>query len=684
MSDLNPQQAQAVLHRDGPLLVLAGAGTGKTRVVTERLARLLNSGVPPENLLAVTFTNKAAGEMRQRLARLVGRRFSADSIWLSTFHSLCVRLIRRDASVLGYRPGFAIHDRGEQLSLVRQASRHVSGAAKLSPEELLERLGRYKNAAIDPQTAIQDANEPGELTSAHVYRKYQAALLARNALDFDDLLGQAVRLLRSHPPALEYWRDRFRFIMVDEYQDANAIQNELLDLLAQPRRNLAVVGDDDQSIYGWRGAAARNILDFPLRYPGARVIALEENYRSVNRILQAANAVIANNASRHPKTLRSGLGEGDPIRVCVAPDQEEEAKWIAGVVAGDLAGGAAPASLAVLLRVNAQARRLEESFRDARVPYVLIGGQSYYERKEVRDLLAYFALVAHPADDNALRRVINVPPRGLGEKSLEAIEKAASAAAKPLSHFLARPGEAGLSGKAAEEARALAGQLDGWRAAVRGGRLRGLAERIGEDIGYAREVDGLYDDPLVAADRYRQALELDESLMAHVFREAAGGKEAASPPASPEAFARLPGQALRWLSEFTQEAALWGRSDGTTDAEVKRSAGAVRIITGHSAKGLEFDSVFIPGVEEGIWPHKHSEGGAAVEEERRLFYVALTRARRRLTLTHCAARMARGKREVRAPSRFLGEIPEAWLARETAHVSGQALEDFIERMAGSG
>ncbi|MCC8191150.1 MAG: UvrD-helicase domain-containing protein [Planctomycetes bacterium] len=598
--NLNPQQLRAVHHATGPLLILAGAGTGKTRVITERMAHLLDQGVRPENLLGVTFTNKAAAEMRSRLTKMVGRRHRLKHLVVSTFHSLAVRILRRDAARLGYTPGFGICDYGEQAAIVRKALATVRGGATLAVDDVLRRIGAGKNRGLLPEDCRRQAIEEDEMVLAAVYRRYQEALRRQNCLDFDDLLLQTLILFREHEDALTHWRDRFRYIMVDEFQDTNGVQFDLVRLLAAPRDNLCVVGDDDQSIYAWRGAMAGNILKFHDRYPAAVTVTLEQNYRSTTTILAAANAVIRNNGGRREKNLWSDLGQGRRIGLIPYNDQHEEACGIAAAVRTRVAeegGRLRFGDFAVIIRANAQSRPLEDEFLAARIPFEVIGGQSLFDRKEARDVMSFLSLVANPDADNHLLRVINVPPRGIGGKTVDALSAHAAGNGVRLADLLARPETVpGLTAQATAACRRLADQIAGWRERVREHGFDGLVEYILADTAYQEELAHLYRDPLESASRWREALEVGESLAAFA---------AANPQAD----------RLAVLAEFLGDAMLAGRQESGR----KAPDNAVRIITAHSAKGLEFPVVFIPGLEEEIFPHKNAIEADTVEEERRLF-----------------------------------------------------------------
>ncbi|MDR1536291.1 MAG: UvrD-helicase domain-containing protein [Planctomycetota bacterium] len=656
MDELNPQQLRAVRHGEGPLLILAGAGTGKTRVVTERLAWLLGRGIKPENLLGVTFTNKAAAEMRSRLAKLAGKAFPASRLVLSTFHSLAVRLLRRDAAGIGFAPDFGICDYGEQAAAVRKAISTIRNGAVPPLEKILSQIGRLKNLGIDPESFSRRALEEDERILAAIYRRYQETLRRLGALDFDDLLLQALRLLRECPDALEHWRRRFHYLMVDEFQDTSQIQFELVRLLAAPRDNLCVVGDDDQSIYAWRGALAGNILKFRECYPGAVSIALEQNYRSRQIILSAANAVIRNNPNRREKNLWSSLGPGRPLRLLACSEPGEEAEQIALAVRRrreEAGSGLRFSDFAVIIRANAQSRPLEDEFLAARLPFEVIGGQSLLDHKETRDILAFLALIAKPGADSRLRRIINVPPRGIGGKTLDLLSARAAREGVGLFRLLAEPEREPEIGKVpAEACRRLARTIHSWRKHLEKNGVSGLVEKILAEVDYQEELRQLYRDPLEIASRWNEAREMGRTLAAFAARD---------PAAKP----------IELLAAFVDEASLSGAPES---GNRKRKGDAVSIITVHSAKGLEFSEVFLAGLEEDVFPNRKAVLEGAVEEERRLFYVALTRAREGLSLSWNRARTSRGKECKCFPSRFLSEIPPEFVqAGETPERLDRAL-----------
>ncbi len=660
MAMLNPQQQAAVRHRHGPLLILAGAGTGKTSVITQRIAGLLRENAPAANILGVTFTNKAAAEMRQRVNKLVGAGKTRDLI-LSTFHSLAVRIIRRDAERLGYSPSFAICDQGEQLALMRKAASTVTCADMPGNDDLLVKISSLKNKAVMPDEFRRQAVDDWENALAAVYRRYQEALKRQNSLDFDDLLVKALELIRNHPDVASYWRTRFAYIMVDEFQDTNKVQFELVQLLAEPRNNVAVVGDDDQSIYSWRGALAGNILKFHDVYPNAKLIALEQNYRSTQTILSAANAVIKTNSGRREKNLWSEIGVGKPVALHVHNEPADEAAAIASAIRGrKQEAGGKYADFAVIVRANAQAKLFEDEFMASRIPYEVIGGQSLYDRKEARDVLAFLAVIANPEADNQLLRIINVPPRGIGEKTIDLLSEKARQARCSIFSLLADPEEnLGLQKNQSASCRKFAAQIDAWRQRLCEAGYAGLVKAVLEETGYQEELAALYANPLEAASRWNEALEVETSLAAF----AAKNKEE-YPDDQPSAI----------ITKFLQEAMLAGKADG---AKRDSAYDSVKIITAHSAKGLEYPYVFIPGLEEGIFPHKNSIADDNVEEERRLFYVAMTRARLELTLSYSRARTSRGKTTEMQPSRFLEEIPAELLQVDSAPTRVEETADWL-------
>jgi DNA helicase-2/ATP-dependent DNA helicase PcrA len=610
----------------GPVLILAGAGSGKTRVITHRVAHLVvDHGVDSARVLAVTFTNKAAGEMKARAEALLdGRPLRA---WMSTFHSFCVRLLRREAAAAGLAPGFLIYDEDDQLAAVREAMRALDLSEKLHPpRRMLSRISARKNSG---RAGEDDDGYAADLTT-RVMERYHEVLRAGRAVDFDDLLLRAVALLDGNALVREAWRLRFPFLLVDEYQDTNRPQYELVRLLAGPGGNLTVVGDEDQSIYSWRGADISNILDFERDFPGARVFRLEDNYRSSQRILDAAGALVARNVRRKGKTLRAVKGEGEPVRVHEAMDEFQEAAWVTERIASARSRG----RVAVLFRMNAQSRLFEEGLLRLRLPYLVLGGVGFYERKEVKDVLAYLRLVQNPRDAVAFRRVVNVPPRGIGAKTVEEIDRVAAAGGETLWEATGRLlDEAALPSRALAPLRQFRETLLTLQAEAGGRGLRLLIERVLELSGYGAAL--AREDTQESQDRLENLAELLSAAADYESRE-----EAPS------------------LAGFLDRAALVSETDRLRDDV------PVLLMTLHAAKGLEFESVFLVGLEEGLLPHSRSlTGEDALEEERRLCYVGMTRAMERLHLSWARSRQVFGQRRVTEPSRFLAEIPEAGLER---------------------
>ncbi|MBI2921020.1 MAG: UvrD-helicase domain-containing protein [Planctomycetes bacterium] len=625
LASLNSAQRRAVETLEGPVLVLAGAGTGKTKVLTTRLALLLSKGEKPASLLAVTFTNKAAREMKERAAKLAGA--AARETWLSTFHSLCVRILRREIEALGYRKDFSIYDDSDQESVVRAVLKElrVPGAVA-SADAVRWRISGAKNRGLDAAAMAGAAQDDVDAVAARAFEKYQAGLKARNAVDFDDLLTLTVRLFREHPKALEKYRKQFRYLLVDEYQDTNAVQYEIVRSLAGPHRNLFVVGDDDQSIYGWRGADHAHILRFEHDFPGATVVRLEQNYRSTTAILEAANTLIAKNAARHKKTLFSRLGQGAPVRAVELADERAEAMWVVGQIRRS---PRRKSDFAVLFRTNAETRPFEEQLRLAQIPYAVLGGQRFYDRREVRDVLAYLRLASNPHDDAALARIANVPPRGIGDSSMEKLDTFAAQNGMPLFEAFRRAEEAGVPRAAAASAKKLAGFLERAGKSVKKDPAKGGPAMV-DELDLAGELRRETQDENAADARVNSI----EGVLADL-----------------SAFAKSGGD----LAGYLEKVALLDRDD-PGDADGRREA--VTLLTVHAAKGLEFPAVFVTGLTDGIFPHRRSTGEEmALEEERRLFYVAMTRAKEELVLTRPCERSKRGRVAAALPSRFLAELP---------------------------
>ena len=624
--DLNAAQSEAVHTLSGPLLVLAGAGTGKTRVVTYRIAELIRRRTPPHRILAVTFTNKAADEMQQRATALLGKRIERKPE-ISTFHSLCVRILRRHSTRLGYPAAFAIYDRGDQEGVARSALREIKAAeGLLRPGELLYFIGRWKTAGAGPEQAATLAETDKEHLAASGYRRYQNALQAAGAVDFDDLLLCVEELFRSFSKIRDAEAKRFDHLLVDEYQDTNGSQYRIVKALAADHRNLCVVGDDDQSIYGWRGAEVAHILGFKKDWPDAKIVRLETNYRSTCEIVAWANRLIAFNRFRHAKSLRATVA-GQPPRVLQLEDEVQEAKTVVGEIAARIQEHKRqPRDFAVLCRTNEQPRTFEMEFRRLNIPYVLLGGMSFYDRKEVRDLLAYFKVLVNPRDEVSLLRIINTPARGIGTQTVKHLMEQAIGRGKPLWETLP---DAGL--RAVEEFR---GMIVSFRQRLDKGPLAETVRAIITDIRYRDELARLYPDANERQSRWQAVEEVVNAVAAYAQR------------------ARQPA-----LSGFLQEVALTGNEqEKDKDSQLQRNAAA--LMTLHAAKGLEFREVYVVGMEEGMLPHAKSIAGSesAVDEERRLCYVGVTRAQRRLTLTLALSRLKWGKPRPTIPSRFLYEL----------------------------
>ena len=644
LDGLNPEQRRAVSCTEGPLLVLAGAGSGKTRVITVRMAHLLARGVAARNVLAVTFTNRAAREMRERVSGLVGKQ-SASELTLGTFHSFCVQALREHGAAIGVARNFTICDASDQLSAFRGALRELRVPdATLQPSALAAKVSLAKNRLFESEGYLEKAADETEELVGRAWQRYEEHLRRSRTLDFDDLLLFTLRLLKQHAEVRARFAERYRYVLVDEYQDTNGPQYEILRQIAGGHRNLCVVGDDDQSIYGWRGADVSKILNFERDFPGATVVRLETNYRSTRQIVEAANRVIANNPLRHEKTLRSGVGDGPPLSAMRLEDEHQEAEYIAREMRELVSTRAARLSdFAVLFRAAALARPFEERLRAHQLPYVLVGGMSFFDRKEVRDVLAYLRLVENPDDEVSLLRVINTPPRGVGKSTVErALEHAADQGVSAARVFRAA---APIPGVAPAQAQAVRGFLDlmetlRGQAGKRG--LAALVHAVVDAVGYRGEVERLYPDPLSFQTRWAAVDEILESAARH------------------ERSARRP-----TLSSFLQDLALSATDEPEGDEGKPREA--VTLMTLHSAKGLEFERVYLVGLEEGLFPHARSVAEDGVEEERRLMYVGITRARRNLTLTCTAARNKYGRTVESMPSRFLYELkgeapPAGWRA----------------------
>jgi DNA helicase-2/ATP-dependent DNA helicase PcrA len=648
LTGLNPVQSDAVTHTEGPLLVVAGAGSGKTRVLTHRIAHLIRDrGVSPFAILAITFTNKAADEMKSRVAALVGP--VAEKMWVSTFHSACVRILRRDADLLGYPRQFTIYDEADAVRLTGYVIRDLGlDTKRFPPRSVHAAISAAKNDGLHAEAYTQRAGNLFERKIGQVFAEYQSRLHRAGSMDFDDLLTNALRLLREHPQTLQHYQERFQHILVDEYQDTNRVQNELVLLLAADHRNIAVVGDQDQSIYAFRGADMRNIVEFEDAFPDTTVVLLEQNYRSTQTILDAANAVIAHNVSRKPKELWTDQGAGDPIVRYHADDEVDEAQWITREMArlhdasdvqvpdrplGSQHGGRLRwGDIAVFYRTNAQSRVLEEQLMRVGIPYRVLGGTRFYDRKEVKDAVAYLRAVVNPVDEVSIKRVLNEPKRGVGATSIGRLDAWATAHGLPFLDALRRADDAGVSGKAARGIAAFLQLLDDVADTVASGPgplLQALLERSG----------------------YLDALEAERTI------ESEGRLEN---------LAELVGAAgeVASVEEFLESISLVSDVDDLDEADQS----SVVLMTLHAAKGLEFPVVFIIGLEDGVFPHLRSlTEPDQLEEERRLAYVGITRARQRLYLTHAWSRTLFGGTQYNPPSRFLDEIPEGLIHDVEGH-----------------
>jgi DNA helicase II / ATP-dependent DNA helicase PcrA len=652
---LNPQQRQAVETIHGPVLILAGAGTGKTRVITCRVAHLIRQGIAPAQILAVTFTNKAAREMKARVADLVPREALKDAEGrvagptICTFHSLCVRILRQHIEKLGYKRNFVIYDESEQLGAIKKILSHISAKGeKTDPKAIQALLSRWKNTGRVTR-AGEGADEGARVVAELVHKRYESALRACNAVDFDDLLLLALRLFKEHPVVLTACRARYRYVMVDEYQDTNAAQFELVHLLTQEHRNLCVVGDDDQSIYGWRGAEIANLLDLEKHFPEVKVIKLEQNYRSTNVILSAANAVIRHNARRRGKQLWSQKGSGDKITLHTFETDEEEAKTIVEEIEFLRLARRVPwGRQAILFRTNQQARPFEMALRQACVRYHLIGGQSYFDRREVRDVLAYLKVLVNPHDDVSLLRIANVPARGLSDVTLERLLAASQERhASVYAAMRHTDVQAGFVTKTQESIRGFIELLERTRAPLQGEQpisLSAWAEGWLGEIGYVEDLRRGEKKAETADNRVRNLKELVAELN--------GGASLVSSPGER-------------LSSFLEELALdQGRED-----EEEATGDAVTLITMHSCKGLEFPHVYVVGLEDGLLPHARSKVEGTLDEERRLFYVAITRAMHSLSISYCLGRKKYGQVVPCHPSPFLAELPDDLVERAEDRVN---------------
>ena len=639
LEGLNPKQYEAAAVMDGAVLVLAGAGSGKTRVLTRRIAHLVERGVPPWQILSVTFTNKAAAEMKERVAHLMADPDKARRVMVSTFHSACVRFLREDIQELGYSKQFTIFDDDDQRALLKQIAEDLRVSKEVNLYEVRSAIDRAKNSLLSPEDLANDKGiPPGDPTPA-IYAAYQQRMFAASAVDFNDIINLVVKLWEEHPAVLAKYRNRFRYLLVDEYQDTNRAQFRLIELLTAglDHGNVMVVGDDDQSIYGFRGADIRNILDFQKTFPHAQVIRLEQNYRSRGNILRAANAVVKNNRERMDKTLWTDQAPGEPLAMLVGQDEAEEAELIKERMLRFGRDGRRWGEMAIIYRTNAASRAFEQAMTQARIPYVLVGAKKFYQRKEVKDLISYLKLMLNPADPMAFERVVNTPRRGVGPKLMDELREAANQAGVPMLEA-ARRLSASSSGRGMAALREFVGLIDRLRERMLVLQPSELVSVVLRESGYNEYLRN--DDPERADDRLRNVEELATAIA-----------EEADQTATDEA-----GGPLARLQEFLDRASLAGQADELPDEDER---GRVTLLTAHLAKGLEYPIVFVVGMQEGGFPHYRARDlERDIEEERRLVYVAFTRAMEHLTLSRARRRLVPGRGfENTEPSRFLNEVP---------------------------
>jgi DNA helicase-2/ATP-dependent DNA helicase PcrA len=668
LSSLNPSQRDAVSTTEGPLLVLAGAGTGKTRVITTRIAYLVSLGVDPASILAVTFTNKAAGEMRERVTQLAGKR--ASEITVGTFHAFCAKVLREHGHALGLFRKFTICDASDQLSAVKSAMRELRvHETTMHPSAVMARMSLAKNRMETPEALLANGSGGRDQLVGSVWQRYREFLTRTRSLDFDDLLLETVRLLREREDVRSHYRKRYRYILVDEYQDTNHPQYEIVKQIGGDHRNVCVVGDDDQSIYGWRGADIQKILGFHHDFEGAKIVRLQTNYRSTRPILNAANTLIRRNASRHDKALESARGGGEPVRFARLKDEMSEAQFVVEAIRKLLRlEEAKPADFAILCRTQVQFRPFEGELRANGLPYVVVGGMSFFDRKEVRDIVAFLKLAVNPRDETSLLRIINTPPRGVGKASLDRVLAFATDHGISASEAFERAKEiAGLSQQSVDGYRKLRDAIDSADLADAGRHLVFRLERFLETIAYRDEVTRLYAEPTAREARWAGVLEVLNFAENHVRRSA-----------EPT------------LHGFLEELALTS-GDGPEEKTESRKD-AVTLMTLHAAKGLEFPHVFLVGMEEGLLPHARAVAEGGVEEERRLAYVGITRAMLTLTMSWAMERAKYGRLARSVPSRFLyeaqgTETPEGWVGVEAmaaADDEGGSRTRRVKKKAGRG
>lgn len=631
LSDLNQAQRHAVSTTEGPLLILAGAGTGKTRVITMRVAHLIAKGVDPSHILAVTFTNKAANEMRERLARMV-EASAAKKVTMSTFHALCLRILRNGIQHLGYKNNFSIYDEGDQLGMIKKIiTRTAARDEKLDPNVAKAAISKAKNNGWAPP-------DDEETLLGAVFARYTSELKTANAVDFDDLLLLTVKLLNEHPEVRRRWRERFRYLMVDEFQDTNRLQLELVRLLADERRNVAVVGDDDQSIYGWRGAEVSNILEFEQHFPGPTVVKLEQNYRSTNAILGTANSLIKNNPRRRPKRLWSAKGDGEKVRLIESPNDREEGQFVAEEIQRrHLDSGEVWEKFAVLFRMNAQSRVLEENLRRLQIPYRIVGGKSFFDRREVKDLIAYMSVMVNPEDDASLLRIINTPARGISAATVEVA----------LHSSVQRKCSLWQSLQASDFSARTKASIENF-------------VRLIDDC--AAKLNAPKSDPAALMSAFIARIEYGAELR----RNCKSTEEAEMREGNVRDILRDLGdfsrRSTKGLRGFLDEIVLDQEREEDKQEDIEKKRG-VTLITMHAAKGLEFRHVYLIGLEEGILPHDRSKAEGSLDEERRLLYVGITRARLSLTLSYCRDRMKFGSASPCHPSSFIKELAPEWIER---------------------